>query len=248
MIVTALKTQIVENSSCSIEELLSQTIKSIPENSVVAITSKVVSLCEGNVVEKGSISKDELIEREADFFLSKSNSKYDVYLTIKNNLLIPSSGVDESNTNGYYLKLPKDSQKVANSCWAFLRDKYNVENLGVIITDSAPSPLRWGVTGRCIACCGFNPINDKIGEKDLFGNILTKTQVNIADALASSAVLCMGESNEQTPIAMLEELNFVTFVNHTPTEKELEEMNIDIKDDLYEQILSSVEWKTHKKL
>ena len=204
MIVTALKTQIVENSSCSIEELLSQTIKSIPENSVVAITSKVVSLCEGNVVEKGSISKDELIEREADFFLPKSGSKYDVYLTIKNNLLIPSSGVDESNTNGYYLKLPKDSQKVANSCWAFLRDKYNVENLGVIITDSAPSPLRWGVTGRCLACCGFNPINDKIGEKDLFGNPLTKTQVNIADALASSAVLCMGESNEQTPIAMLE--------------------------------------------
>ena len=111
MIVTALKTQIVENSSCSIEELLSQTIKSIPENSVVAITSKVVSLCEGNVVEKGSISKDELIEREADFFLPKSDSKYDVYLTIKNNLLIPSSGVDESNTNGYYLKLPKNSQK-----------------------------------------------------------------------------------------------------------------------------------------
>ena len=110
MIVTALKTQIVEKFSCSIEELLSTAIKSISENSIIAISSKVISLCEGNIVEKAGINKDELIEREADFFLPKSKSKYNVYLTIKNNLLIPSSGVDESNTNGYYLKLPKDSQ------------------------------------------------------------------------------------------------------------------------------------------
>ncbi|NLP26400.1 MAG: putative folate metabolism gamma-glutamate ligase [Clostridiales bacterium] len=247
MIVTALKTQIVEKFSCSIEELLSTAIKSISENSIIAISSKVISLCEGNIVEKAGINKDELIEREADFFLPKSKSKYNVYLTIKNNLLIPSSGVDESNTNGYYLKLPKDSQKTANLCWSFLRKKHSVENLGIIITDSAPSPLRWGVTGRCIACCGFKPINNKIGEKDLFGNTLTKTQVNIADALATSAVLCMGESNEQTPIAIIEDLGFVNFVSHIPTEQELEEMNINIKDDLYEQILTSVKWKTHKK-
>ena len=103
MIVTALKTRIVEKSSCSLEELLSDSIESISENSVIAISSKIVSLCEGNVVEKGSISKDELIEMEADFFLPKSNSRYDVYLTIKNNLLMPSAGIDESNTNGYYL-------------------------------------------------------------------------------------------------------------------------------------------------
>ena len=128
-----------------------------------------------------------------------------------------------------------------------MRKKHSVENLGIIITDSAPSPLRWGVTGRCIACCGFKPINNKIGEKDLFGNTLTKTQVNIADALATSAVLCMGESNEQTPIAIIEDLGFVNFVSHIPTEQELEEMNINIKDDLYEQILTSVKWKTHKK-
>lgn len=247
MIVTALKTRIVEKSSCSLEELLSDSIESISENSVIAISSKIVSLCEGNVVEKGSISKDELIEMEADFFLPKSNSRYDVYLTIKNNLLMPSAGIDESNTNGYYLTLPNDSQKTANSCWTFLRERYNVKNIGVIITDSVPFPLRWGVTGRCIACCGFKHVNNKIGDKDLFGNTLTKTQVNIADALAASAVLCMGEANEQTPIAIIEDISFVSFVDYPSTEQELNEINIDIKDDLYEQILSSVEWKTNRK-
>jgi Uncharacterized conserved protein len=168
-------------------------------------------------------------------------------LTIKHNLLVPSAGVDESNTNGYYVMWPKDPQSSANLCWQFLRERFHVTNLGVIITDSTSSPIRWGVTGKCIAYCGFRGLNSKIGEPDLFGRKLRMTQINVADALAAAAVLCMGESNEQTPIAIIEDLPFVKFEQCPPTSEEINSIHIDIKDDLYGQLLAGVEWKSRNK-
>lgn len=246
MKIQAVKTRIVEAYSCKLTELLTESLPSIPNNSVIAITSKVVSLCEGNVIPLASMSKDDIIENDADYFLPKSNNKYDVYLTIKNNLLIPSAGVDESNTNGYYVMWPKDPQSSANLCWQFLRNKFRLENLGVIITDSTSSPLRWGVTGKCIAYCGFKGLNSKIGESDLFGRKLRMTQVNVADALAAAAVLCMGESNEQTPIAIIEDLPFVKFEHQPPTSEDINALHINIKDDLYGQLLEGVKWQSRK--
>jgi putative folate metabolism gamma-glutamate ligase len=243
MKITPITTMIVEAYSCELTEFLCKSLSNVPINSVVAITSKVVSLCEGNVAPLER-SKDEIIEKEADYFLPKNNNKYGVYLTIKNNLLVPSAGVDESNTNGYYVMWPKDLQNSANLCWQFLRNKFQIENLGVIITDSTSSPLRWGVTGKCIAYCGFKALNSKIGEEDLFGRKLRMTQVNVADALAAAAVLCMGESNEQTPIAIIEDLPFVRFEHQPPTSEDLNALHINIKDDLYGQLLEGVRWQS----
>ena len=156
MKVTPIRTRAVETHSCKLKELLSESLTNIKPNSVIAITSKVVSLCEENVVPIKNSNKDKIIESEAEYFLPKNGNKYDVYLTIKNNMLVPSSGVDESNTNGYYVMWPKDPQSTANLCWQFIRNEFDITNVGVIITDSTSSPLRWGVTGKCIAYCGGN--------------------------------------------------------------------------------------------
>ena len=247
MQITAIKTRIVKASSCSLTELLQESLPNIQEGSVIAITSKVVSLCEGNVVSLESGVKDDIIESEADYFLPKSGSKYDIYLTIKDNLLVPSSGVDESNTNSNYVMWPKDPQESVNMCWRFIKDIFHLHDLGVIITDSTSSPLRWGVTGKCITYCGFKGINDKIGESDLFGRKLRMTRINVTDALAAAAVLCMGESNEQTPIAIINDLPFVEFLQNPPTVEEIEDMHIDIEDDLYGQLLKAVNWQAKNK-
>jgi len=45
--------------------------------------------------------------------------------------------------------------------------------------------------------------------------------VNVADALAAAAVLLMGEGKEQTPLAVLTDLPFVTFQDHNPSPAEL---------------------------
>ncbi len=242
MRVQAIKTRIVEVSSIKLTDLIFESLSSVPNNSVVAITSKVVSLCEGSVIPFGSASKDEIIENDADYFLPKKNNKYGVYLTIKNNLLLPSAGVDESNTNGNYVLWPKDPQKSAKLCRDFIIDKYKIENVGIIITDSTSSPLRLGVTGKCVSYYGFKGLNSKIGQVDLFGRKLRMTQVNVADSLAASAVLCMGESNEQTPIALIDEIPFVEFCNHQPADN----LNTDINNDLYEQLLNGVKWQSRK--
>lgn len=243
MKVKTVKTRIVEVNSCDIKELLSESLTGIPENSVIAVTSKVVALCEGNAVRKTETEKDDLIEAEAESFLPRNKSKYSVYLTIKNNMLVPSAGIDESNTNEYYVKWPEDPQRSANIIWEYLRSKFGLKNLGVILTDSISSPLRWGVTGKCIAHCGFSGLNSRVGQPDLFGRKLKMTRVNIADALAASAVLCMGEANEQTPLAIIEDIPFIEFRQTVPSDEEIKNLHIDIKDDLYSRLLLSVKWK-----
>ncbi|NLX63639.1 MAG: putative folate metabolism gamma-glutamate ligase [Clostridiaceae bacterium] len=244
MKVTAVKTKLLEANKNTLTEVLAESIDTLTEGSVVAISSKVVSLCEGNVLSLRDISKDELIKKEADCFIPKEYSKYGVYLTIKNGMLVPSAGVDESNTNGYYVMWPKEPQKSANYCWEFLREKFGLKKIGVIITDSTTSPLKWGVTGKAIAHCGFAAINSKIGENDLFKKTLRQTRINIADGLAASAVLCMGESVEQTPVAIIEDVPFVNFQDRVPTEEELKFLRISIKDDLYAPLLENAPWKT----
>jgi len=242
LIVKAVKTKRIEGSSDQITEIIKESVKEVGEQSVIAVSSKVVALCEGNYVPMDSVDKDTLIVNEAQWYLPKTKSKYDVFLTIKGNMLVPSSGVDESNTGGYYVLWPKDPQKSVNTIWEELRGHYKVKNLGVIITDSVSSPLRWGVTGRCVAYCGFEGVKNLIHKPDLFGRTLQKTKVNVADALAASAVFCMGESDEQTPLAVISELDNVTFCDHVPSKEELEKLIINIEDDIYGPLLKSVNW------
>src|SRR6266508_2193439 len=69
------------------------------------------------------------------------------------------------------------------------------------ITDSKTAPLRVGVTGVTLAYSGFQALNDYVGTKDLFGRAWRMIKVNVVDALATAAVLVMGEGSEQTPLA-----------------------------------------------
>jgi putative folate metabolism gamma-glutamate ligase len=223
--------------------LLDRYLDSLDEHSVVAITSKIVSICQGRMVPVGSVDKHTLIEREADLFLPRSVSRYKVSLTIKDNLLIPSSGLDESNAFGMYILWPEDVQGVANRVRAHLCRRFGRRHVGVIVTDSKTSPLRWGVTGVTIAHSGFLALNDQIGQPDIFGRRLEMTKVNVADALGAAAVLVMGEGDEQTPLAVMDDLPFVTYQDRDPTEEELQGRWISMEDDLYAPLLQGVDWQ-----
>ncbi len=245
MKITPVKAGIV-SPFADITEVLSGALSAVPENSILAITSKIVSLCEGNIIRQEDCEKSELIKREADLYLPKGGNPYDVYLTIKNNVLIPNAGIDESNSDGYYVLWPKDPQASAQRCWQFIREQCQLKNIGVMITDSTDTPLKWGVTGICIAHCGFAAVNNHIGTKDLFGKPLRMTKVNAADGLAAAAVLCMGETNEQTPLALLEDLPFVRFQQGPPTQEELQAAHIALNEDIFGQLLTAAHWHSKK--
>jgi F420-0:gamma-glutamyl ligase len=152
------------------------------------------------------------------------------------------AGVDESNANGYYVLWPRDPQQVANEVRVYLRERFSRRQVGAIITDSKTTPLRWGVTGVAIAHSGFLALNDYIGQPDVFGRTLQMTKVNVADALAATAVLVMGEGSEQTPLAVIGDLPFVTFQERDPSPEEQRGRWIDVEDDLYAPLLQGVEW------
>lgn len=246
MKISALKTNKIDsNRHPDLLSILNRYLQSLKERSVLIITSKIVSICEGRVIKIGMTDKIELIRKEAQYYLPPDNI-YNISLTLKNNLLVPTAGIDESNGNGYYILWPKNPQKTANTVRSYLQNRFNLHKVGVVITDSKTTPLRWGTTGIALAHSGFAALKDYIGNKDIFGRKLKVTKANIVDALASAAVVVMGEGNEQTPLAIIEDVPFVKFQNRNPTNKELKDLKIALKDDLYGLLLTSVPWKKGK--
>lgn len=246
MNIVAIKTEKVTKDSIDLFDLLDKYVVNIEENSILAITSKIVAICEGNMVSVDETTKDVLVREEADLYLPKEENKYGVYITVKDNILAATAGIDESNTNGYFVLWPKNPQDTANKIREYLTKRFNLKKVGVIITDSKTTPLRWGVTVLPIAHSGLNALNSLIGTPDLFGRNLKMTQVAIADGLAGAAGLVMGEGTEQTPLAVITEVPFVEFQDRNPSEEELKALKIDIDEDVYSTFLKSVPWKKGK--
>lgn len=218
-------------------------IKKVEENSVLAITSKIISITQGDLITVKNTNKEELIRKESEYFIPSFKSRYKITIAIKNGILISSAGIDESNGNGNYILWPKNSQKAANSIRKFLQQKFHIKKVGVIITDSRSTPFRRGAIGLGIAFSGFKPLNDYVAEPDIFGKKLKVTKSSVIDNLASAAVLVMGEGKEQTPLALISEIPLIKFVERNPTRRELKELRISLEDDLFSALFKKGLWK-----
>lgn len=228
MIIQPIKTHIFHEGE-DLFAFIANYFKKVPEQSVIVITSKIVALSEKRTaVIKNSQTKKKLIRQESELAIP---AKY-AWLTIKDGLVMASAGIDESNGNGKLILLPKDSFKTARFLRHKLREKYGVKQLGILITDSRTMPLRAGITGVALGYAGFRGIKDYRGQPDIFGRKFHFSRVDIADSLASAAVLVMGEGKEQQPLAI---------IKNTPVEFcdkiYRRELQIDIKDDMYRPLL-----------
>jgi dihydrofolate synthase / folylpolyglutamate synthase len=198
MQITAVKTRIFKANE-DLSEFIRVHVPHLPEKCILLVTSKILALAQGRVVPVAGTSKKELVKKEADKVLCES---YKTYLTIKDGILIPAAGIDESNAENSYILWPAEPFEEARKLWISLRDFYKVKELGIIFTDSRCTPLRKGVTGIGIAHWGFKGIASHIGKPDLFGRPLVMSMTNVVDALSAAAVLLMGESNESCPLAV----------------------------------------------
>jgi coenzyme F420-0:L-glutamate ligase len=207
-------------------------IPRVREGSVVVVTSKIVALAEGRVTTLGSErEKERLIHSESEFAVK---TKY-AWLTIKDGTVLPSAGIDESNADGGIILLPKDCFAAAARIRRDLKKRYKVKKLGVLVTDSRILPLRAGVVGVALGYAGFKGLRDYRGKPDLFGRKLRMTSVDVADALASAAVLEMGEGSERQPLAVIEnaKLEFIERVDRN-------ELKIPLEDDLFRPLFARV--------
>jgi putative folate metabolism gamma-glutamate ligase len=244
MRVTPYKTHRVEIKE-DLFALIDQYLPPLKEGDIVAVTSKVVALCQGRVVpKKEGFDKAELIRQEAEWFLETELARPEpMAITIKEGILIASAGIDVSNGQEHYVLWPENLYQTVATLWQYLRDRDALTHLGVIFTDSQTRPLRWGVTGVGLAWCGFYPLWDCRGMPDLWGRPLQNTTINVLDGLAASAVLVMGEAAEQTPLAIIQEAPYLRFSESPPTEVEIHSFIISHQEDLYAPLLGKAPWK-----
>jgi coenzyme F420-0:L-glutamate ligase/coenzyme F420-1:gamma-L-glutamate ligase len=84
----------------------------------------------------------------------------------------------------------------------------------VLISDSFGRPWRVGVTNVAIGLCGMPALLNRRGSKDRDGRQLEGTEVALADAVAASAGLLMGEADENVPAVLVSGLG--PFVGDQP--------------------------------
>ena len=246
MMIAPVKTRVLVPPKDDLLAAIRDALPKIEERTVLAITSKVVSIWQGRCVPKSDYpDKDELIKKEADKYLPRDfvPNRW-VMHTIKNNLFIPSAGIDESNANDYYILWPREPQKTAKDLWDWARETYKIKNIGIIITDSHTIPLRRGTLGISLSHYGFLPLKDYRGTQDIFGREFTIQVADIADGLAATAVVAMGEGRETTPLAVITDIPSVEFTDkpYIP-DKPFSSFEIEEKEDLYYPLLSSVPWE-----
>ncbi len=245
MKITPIRTEkIIPGKHNDILFLIDKYVPSLVEGSILAITSKIISICEGRFVEADDKKKDDIIIKEAEWYIPRSESKHNMLLVITGGAMNFSSGVDESNCDGKFVLWPEDSQSSANKIRKYLSAKYNISRVGVVITDTASVPMRWGQRGVFVlAHSGFSALNRYIGKEDIFGRKMNFTSSAVSDALGGAATLVMGEGNEQTPIAVIEDVSFVDFQERDPTKEELDNLKMTMEKDLYADLLLSIPWK-----
>lgn len=221
MKITPVKTTVFKEGQ-DLPSFIFKYLPKIKEGSVIAVSSKVCGLWEKRTAPKEQ--KDKLIKKESSFYLKTALC----YFTIKNNMVMTNAGIDESNADGKIILLPKDCRACARRLRAALKKKYKVKTLGVILTDSAILPLRAGVICTAVGYDGFKGARDLRGAKDIFGRKLKLTLSNAADSLACAAGFIMGESNEKTPLALIENAP-VSFCQKS----DKREMKYPFENDLY---------------
>ena len=211
--------------------------ETLKEGDVIVIAEKVIATSQGRIVSLSDvkeISKEakelselydmddryvELIMRESSMILGGMKH---VILAKVNDFLIANAGIDQSNAGpGKVVLLPEKLNEVVWDYWKILRQKFKINNLGVIIADSRVQPLRKGTIGIAIATAGFEPIENLIGHPDLFNRPMEITTRAIADDLASAAQFLLSEADQRTPVVIIRDSN-VEFTESPVSTPEME--------------------------
>jgi F420-0:gamma-glutamyl ligase len=245
MFVQPIKTRVMLPPQDDLWEAVDESIQEIKEKSIVVVSSKVVAIHQGRCVKMISKEqRDELAIKEADWYVPRriSPEEYIMY-TIKERTLVASAGIDGSNANGYWILWPNELEKMTKKIYDWLRVTYQVREVGVVIVDSHSVPLRRGVIGVAMAHFGFDPLVDYRGQKDIFGKELRFATVSIPDVVAVAAVYKMGEAEEQTPLAIISDMDGLTFSDDEIISAGALSIKLSKEEDMYKPMLAGLPWE-----
>ncbi|MFG1930539.1 coenzyme F420-0:L-glutamate ligase [Mycobacterium sp. NPDC048908] len=176
------------------------------DDDVVVITSKVVSKCEGRIVDaptdpvERDVLRRKLIDAEAVRVLARKGRT----LITENalGLVQAAAGVDGSNVDsGELALLPIDPDGSAAALREGLRQRLGV-TVGVVITDTMGRAWRNGQTDFAIGAAGLTVLHGYAGSQDRHGNDLVVTEIAVADEIAAAADLVKGKLTD-IPVAVV---------------------------------------------
>lgn len=203
-------------------ELILDSIKKesidVQDGDIFVIAETLISKIEGNYIKLNDIvPSNEALElakktkkdpKLMEAILNESNEVVRVgpnfiVTETKHGFVCANAGIDESNVeDGYATPMPVNPDNSAKTLRLKLEKHYNCK-LGVIISDTQGRAFRVGAIGTAIGCSGIVSLWNRQGEKDLYNRELQTTEIAVADELAASASLLMGQANEGIPIVIV---------------------------------------------
>ncbi|MFQ5762888.1 MAG: coenzyme F420-0:L-glutamate ligase [Candidatus Bathyarchaeia archaeon] len=191
----------------------------LQDGDILVVAQSIVSKAEGATVRlkdvepsprariiSEEIDKDpavvEVILREADCVVRLRGGR--LITRTRHGWVCANSAVDVSNVSGgdVAATLPRNPDASARR----IREKVHTltgRRVAVVISDTFGRPFRHGQVNVAIGVAGIKPIYDRRGEKDLYGYELQAKEIAVADELASTAELVMGEAAEGVPVAVI---------------------------------------------
>lgn len=176
------------------------------DDDVVVVTSKVLSKCEGRMVdapadpELRDTLRRKLIDGEAVRVLARKGRT----LITENalGLVQAAAGVDGSNVDSHELALlPVDPDGSAAALRAAVHERLGVR-VGIVVTDTMGRAWRTGQTDVAIGAAGLEVLHGYAGEHDQHGNELIVTEIAVADEIAAAADLVKGKLTA-VPVAVV---------------------------------------------
>lgn len=185
---------------------LAQAAPWLHDDDVVVVTSKVLSKCEGRMVDAPTDPelRDTLRRRLIDAESVRVLARKGRTLITENalGLVQAAAGVDGSNVDSAELALlPVDPDGSARRLVQELRERLGVR-VGVVITDTMGRAWRTGQTDVAIGAAGLTVLHGYAGEHDRHGNELIVTEIAVADEIAAAADLVKGKLTA-VPVAVV---------------------------------------------
>jgi coenzyme F420-0:L-glutamate ligase/coenzyme F420-1:gamma-L-glutamate ligase len=223
-----------DNLGALICEAARRTGQPMMDGDVVVVTHVVVSVAEGRLINLDEIVPSEFAKNVASR-LEKDPALVEVVLResrgirrmgdgvliteTRHGFVCANSGVDKSNVAGErtVAPLPVDPDASATRIREQIH-KTSGCDVAVIISDTHGRPLRMGEVNVAIGVAGLKPIRDRRGEKDLFGYVLRVKQTAVADELASTAELVIGQADEGVPAAIIRGYKYLRSEDSKATE------------------------------
>ena len=196
---------------------LSKNHLQLMKDDVVVVSSKIVGLSENRIrnldgarptTEAKALAKrfsldpffTQLILEEADAVVGGVKG---ALLTVKKGDAVANAGIDRKNAPGNSVVLwPRNPDLSARSLRRQIKKRFG-KDVAVVIVDSRVTPMRLGTTGLAIGLSGFRPVEDVRGTKDLSGRTVEITLRAVADGIAATAQLVMGEAAERKPFVVI---------------------------------------------